>query len=410
MSKNIYKYFIIIIIVIIFSLAFTGSHIVQSVDDLAYVVALGIDMGDSEDLKVTFQFTMPVPSGEGGSGQASPSVIDSVEANSIDSAISFMNAYVSKEINLSHCKVIVISEEVAKRGIAKEIFSLMNKVQIRPDNHVIISTCSAQKYIESVSPSLENLVAKFYEILPRSGEYTGYTVDAELGDFFTKMVCTTCESCAILGNVVENGTAETSSSSGSGSDSQGSEKMSAKNGIENMGVAVFKYDKLVGSLTAEETLAHLLLTNQLKSCNISVPDPDDESKKIDLFLTSNHTAKIQVSIVNGNPFAKSHLTVNAKISSVDALSKDTTPESSEQRLKKIEESAENYLKTLISNYCYKTAKEFRSDIAGFGKYAIGSFKTSDAFAEYDWLNHYQDTFFETDAKVTIKSGFLLTGT
>ena len=340
MLKNIYKYLIIIIIVIIFSLAFTGSHIVQSVDDLAYTVALGIDVGDSEDLKVTFQFTMPVPSGEGGSGQASPSVIDSVEANSIDSAISFMNAYVSKEINLSHCKVIVISEEVAKRGISKEIFSLMNKVQIRPDNHVIISTCSAQKYIESVSPSLENLVTKFYEILPRSGDYTGYTVNAELGDFFTKIVCTTCEPCAILGNVVDNGTEETS---GSGSDSQEGEKKSAKNGIENMGIAVFKSDKLVGTLSAEETLAHLLLTNQLKSCNISIPDPDDESKKIDLFLTSNHTAKIQVSIVNGNPFAKSHLTVNAKIASVDALSKDTTPESSEQRLKKIEESAEHYL-------------------------------------------------------------------
>ena len=407
MLKNIYKYLIIIIIVIIFSLAFTGSHIVQSVDDLAYTVALGIDVGDSEDLKVTFQFTMPVPSGEGGSGQASPSVIDSVEANSIDSAISFMNAYVSKEINLSHCKVIVISEEVAKRGISKEIFSLMNKVQIRPDNHVIISTCSAQKYIESVSPSLENLVTKFYEILPRSGDYTGYTVNAELGDFFTKIVCTTCEPCAILGNVVDNGTEETS---GSGSDSQEGEKKSAKNGIENMGIAVFKSDKLVGTLSAEETLAHLLLTNQLKSCNISIPDPDDESKKIDLFLTSNHTAKIQVSILNGTPFVKSHLTVNAKLASVDALSKDTTPESSEQRLKKIEESAEHYLETLLSNYCYKTAKEFHSDIAGFGRHAIQNFKTSDEFDEYDWLNHYQDTFFETDAKVTIKSGFLLTGT
>ncbi len=407
MLKNIYKYLIIIIIVIIFSLAFTGSHIVQSVDDLAYAVALGIDVGDSENLKVTFQFTMPVPSGEGGSGQASPSVIDSVEANSIDSAISFMNAYVSKEINLSHCKVIVISEEVAKRGISKEIFSLMNKVQIRPDNHVIISTCSAQEYIKSVSPSLENLVAKFYEILPRSGEYTGYTVNAELGDFFTKIVCTTCEPCAILGNVVDNGSEE---SSGGSSDSQESEQISAKNGIENIGIAVFKADKLVGTLTAEETLAHLLLTNELKSCNISVPDPDDESKKIDLFLTSNHTAKIQVSIVNGNPFAKSSLTVNAKIASVDALSKDTTPESSEQRLKKIEESAENYLKTLISNYCYKTAKEFHSDIAGFGRHAIKNFKTSDAFDEYDWLNHYQDTFFETEAEVKIKSGFLLTGT
>ena len=403
---KIYKYLIIIIIVIIFSLAFTGSHIVQSVDDLAYAVALGIDVGDTEDLKVTFQFTMPSPSGESGSGKSSPAVIDTVEANSIDAAISFMNAYVSKEINLSHCKVIVISEEVAKRGIAKEIFSLMNKVQIRPDNHVIISTCSAQKYIESVSPSLENLVAKFYEILPRSGEYTGYTVNGELGDFFTKIVCTTCEPCAILGNVVSNATEESSS----GSDSSESEMVSAKNGIENIGLAAFKEDKLVGTLTAEETLAHLLLTNQLKSCNISVPDPDDESKKIDLFLTSNHTAKVQVSILNGTPFVKSHLTVNAKLASVDSLSKETSPESSEQRLKKVEQSAEHYLKTLLSNYCYKTAKEFHSDIAGFGRHAIHNFKTSDEFDEYDWQNHYQDAFFETDAKVTIKSGFLLTGT
>ena len=46
---KIYKYLIIIIIVIVFSLAFTGSHIVQSVDDLAYAVALGIDVGDTED-------------------------------------------------------------------------------------------------------------------------------------------------------------------------------------------------------------------------------------------------------------------------------------------------------------------------------------------------------------------------
>lgn len=409
MLKNIYKYFVIIIIVVIFSLAFTGSHIVQSVDDLAYAVALGIDIGDTENLKVTFQFTMPSPSGDGGSGQASPPVIDSVEANSIDSAIGFMNAYISKEINLSHCKVIVISEELAKKGIAKEIFTLMNKVQIRPDNHVIITTCSAQKYIESVSPSLENLAAKFYEILPRSGEYTGYTVKAHLGDFFTNIVCRMCEPTAILGNVVENGEGE-GSSGGSGSGDSQDKKVSAKNGIENIGIAVFKNDKLVGTLTAEETMAHLLLTNKLKSCNISIPDPNDESKKIDLFLTSNHTAKIEASILNGNPFIKADLTVNAKLSSVDSMSKDTSVEASEQRLKKIEESAEHYLKTLLSNYCYKTAKEFHSDIAGFGKYVAHCFKTAKEFDEYDWLSHYQDAFFETNAKVTIKSGFLFTGT
>lgn len=198
--KNLYKYLVIITITVILSLAFTTSQRVQSIDDLAYVVALGFDVGETNDLKITFQFTKPNSSGESGSGETAPSVVDSVEANSIDSAINLMNAYVSKEINLSHCNVIVISEELATKGIEKEIYTLVNKVQVRPDNHIIVSTCSAKDYIQNVSPSLENLVAKFFEILPRSGEYTGYTVNAQLGEFFNRLSCKTCDPVAILRN------------------------------------------------------------------------------------------------------------------------------------------------------------------------------------------------------------------
>ncbi len=463
MLKNIYKYIAIIIITVIISIAFTGTHSVQSVDDLAYAIALGLDVGDNENLKVTFQFTMPTASSESGSGEASPSVIDSVEANSIDSAISLMNTYVSKEINLSHCKVIIISEELAKKGIEKEIYSLVNKVQIRPDNNVIITTCTAKEYIESVSPSLENLVAKFYEILPRSSEYTGYTIDAELGEFFNKLVCETCQPTAILGNLASDDSKNSSSGSSDSKDSeksgsaektqeadgsnedeeaknaegsekseeqqkskesedskkseksqggssgeseQGSKTKSAKNGIENIGTAVFKDDKLVGKLTSSETLAHLLLTSELKSCNISVNNPENENDKIDLLLTVNHSPKSEVYIANGIPYIKTSVTVDAKISSIDNLSQKMT----EERLNKIEESASNYLKTLIYSYLYKTSKEFHSDIAGFGKYALGKFETMKEFEDYDWLNHYQYAFFEVETNVTIKSGFLLTGT
>lgn len=422
MLKKIYKYIVIIIITIIFAIAFTGSHSVQSVDDLAYTVALGIDIGEKENLKVTFQFTMPSASSESGSGEAAPPVIDTVEANSIDTAINLMNAYVSKEINLSHCKIIVISEDFAKNGISKEIYSLMNKVQIRPDSNVIISTSTAKEYIENVSPSLENLVAKFYEVLPRSSEYTGYSIKAQLGDFFNQLVCQTCEPTAILGNIVKdkeedskasNGSNNSEKSGSSGSTSgnssssgQQSEAKSAKNGIENLGVAVFKDDKLIGQLSPEETLVHLLLRNELKSCNISVLDPENENDKIDLFLNLNHTSKIKVNIVNGTPYIKVDITANAKISSIDNISQKMT----EERLKKVEQSAKTYMKKLLSDYLYKTSKEFRSDIVGLGKYCLSEFKTNTEFEEYNWLNRYQDAFFDVNAQINIKSGFLLIGT
>ncbi len=180
MIKHLYKYLLIIIIAIIFSSAFVGAHSIQSVDDLAYAVAIGFDVGENDRIKVTFQFTMPNSSGEGSQGETAPVVIDSVEAACIESAVNLMNTFVSKEVNLSHCKVIVFSEEFAKRGISKEIYSLMNKVQVRPNSNIIVSTSTAKEYIESVKPSLENLVAKFYEILPRSSEYTGFTSDIKL--------------------------------------------------------------------------------------------------------------------------------------------------------------------------------------------------------------------------------------
>lgn len=419
LQRKIYKYIAIIIITIIFAIAFTGSHSVQSVDDLAYVIALGIDVGDTKNLKITFQFTTGSSSGENGSSNPSPSIIDSIEANSIDSAINLMNAYVSKEINLSHCKVIVFSQELAKKGIGKEVYSLMNKVQIRPDNRVIVSTCNAKEYIESVSPSLENLVAKFYEILPRSSEYTGYTVDAELGVFFNQLVCKTCEPTAILGNIVVEeeqnndeggGSGSSGGSGGSGGSSgfggQSNNTISAKNGVENLGIAVFKEDKLVGHLSSEETIAHLLLNNKLKSCNISIPDPENGDIKIDLYLTSSHITKIKVDINNDTPKVQVNVIVNAKIASID----DISQEMSEERLKQIEQSANNYLKELIYNYLNKTSKEFHSDIAGLGKYALKEFKTNYEFENYSWLDRYQYATFKANAKVKIKSGFLLTGT
>ena len=200
MKKHLYKYIIIFILVLVFTVSFNGSHSIQSVDDLAYAVALGIDVGETSNLKVTFQFTKPSSSGGEGSsgGEEVSSVVDSVEANSIDSAINLINSFISKELNLSHCKIVVFSEEIAKRGLDAEVYSLVNKVQMRPDTNVIISTCSANEYIKNVTPSLENLVAKFYEILPRTSEYTGSTSNVQLGHFFNQMVCNTCEPVAIL--------------------------------------------------------------------------------------------------------------------------------------------------------------------------------------------------------------------
>ena len=190
---------LIILVAILFSFAFTSSHRIQSIDDLTYIVALGIDVGDTERLKVTFQFTKPsAASGEGSSNESSSIIMDTIEAPSIDAALNLINTYSSKEINLSHCKLIIFSEKIAMSGIKEEIFSLANKVQIRPDTNILITTSSARDYIASVKPTLENLITKFYATFPNSSEYTGYIVDANLGQFMNKITSLASQPVALL--------------------------------------------------------------------------------------------------------------------------------------------------------------------------------------------------------------------
>jgi len=73
--------------------------------------------GETSDLKVSFQFSIPSKNGSGessgGSSDSSDTVIDTIESASVESAISLANGYISKKVNLSHCKVLVISEEIA---------------------------------------------------------------------------------------------------------------------------------------------------------------------------------------------------------------------------------------------------------------------------------------------------------
>ena len=158
-SNIFYKIFILILI-IIFIYSFSASYTSLNLDNLAFVVALGIDKSTSNKLKVTFQFIKPTPSSEGGS-ETKP-VLTSVDCSSITNGINIMNAYLGKKVNLSHCKLIIFSEELAKDGISDEIYSLINEVQVRPSANIVVSKCNTKYYIENSVPSLESLIPKYY--------------------------------------------------------------------------------------------------------------------------------------------------------------------------------------------------------------------------------------------------------
>ena len=105
------KRIFIILVLLIFVTAFSSSYVSLRIDNLAFVVALGIDVADNNNLKVSFEFTDISSVSENGSTSESSSVINTVVSSSLDSAISMMNGFIGKQLSLSHCKLIIFSEE-----------------------------------------------------------------------------------------------------------------------------------------------------------------------------------------------------------------------------------------------------------------------------------------------------------
>ena len=406
--RNFLLRFLIFCIISILIFSLSGCYSVQSIDDLAYVVALGIDLGKNNNLELTVQLTFPNSAdSSSSSGEAAPTIINSVECSSINSGISLLNSYVSKEINLSHCKVLIFSEAIASRGIASEIYTLSNQVEIRPDCNVIISKSSAKQYITNSKPELENLVVKYYELTSYSNEYTGHITNATISNFFNALSANYGDPVAILGN--GNKLSITSSSIPINPE-QEFNIVAGENPLveyerksENLGLAVFKQAKLVGELTAFENLLHLILTNQFESSVISIDNPYKESSAIDIALYFHKNTKINAKLVNGSPYVKSTIYLNARLLSVDKISESLTPE----KIKELELLINSYLENAFLDYQYKTAKVFESDIDNVGKNLIKNFKSDNEWNNYNWPSNYKNTFFDVDVKTNIKSSFLL---
>ena len=389
MNKFIRNVFIFVLI-IVFIMAFSSSYLSLSMDNLAYVLAIGIDKSDENSLQVSFQFSTTSSVTESGSTEKTPAILNSVKASSLSTAINLMNSYMGKEINMSHCKVIVFSEELASEGISNEIYTLINNTQIRPSANIIISKCNAKTYIEQTSPELESLISKYYEIFTNSSKYAGFLPDCTIGDFFNSLICYSCDPTALLGGLSsEDKNTDTSGYQDDYEVKANEFPVEGQNGSENVGVAVFISDRLVGELNAIETIAFLNIKNKVNRFLISIPDPEDTSNYLDIYLTPEKATKIDVDTSNSSPFIKVNCKFTGRIYSMSANSKYLE----DDVLKAISESCNHYLESVFTNYMYKVSKEFKADINAFGRHALRNFFTTEDYEKYNWLRKLSKLIF-----------------
>ena len=225
------KILLILCILSIIVISLSGCYDSRNIENLAYATALGLDISPNDMLLITLQISIPSSNSDNGSSQSNKTDTITVECSSISSGLSLINSYISKEINLSHCKVIVFSEILAEQGISEHIDTLKNNIEVRSDCNIIISKCRAKDFIENASPSFETLTARYYEVALSSTEYTGYTTSTELIDFFGNMKNDFIQASAILGGInnIDPSSSNYKNSNNSGNESNQISENGSKN-------------------------------------------------------------------------------------------------------------------------------------------------------------------------------------
>lgn len=451
MSKNAVIIITFLILLVIFIGAFASSYTSHNMSNLAYVLALGIDVGENAKMKVSAQFTKSSSFSPNNSSSDESATMVSAEADSIYNGLTVLNSYIGKEINLSHCNVVVFSEEFAKKGISSQIYSLLNNEEFRPTTNLVISTCDAFDYLSNVKPNLEKITTNYYDTFSITNKFTGYFSDISVGDFFNTISEDYCDGTAILGGLDETArkkeeekssnsnnssssedSSDSSNDSGNSSESSsstsesissdssqnvvtnpeellaGSSTIKGKRGSENVGLAVFNEDKLCGKLTALETICHLLITNDIDSCIVSIdnPYPDNGEEKIGLNLTPKKKSKIDVKIEDGIP----HISVKINLSSSILTLESNMDYEDQEVLNTFSNSAEEYLKKEFNDYFNKVSKEYGTDIDCFGIKALSNFSTQQEWKDFNWREKFKSAKFDIDVNVDVVSSQLLNKT
>lgn len=413
MGKSSFRIFSLILISALICTIFTGCFDRREVDELAYVMAIGLDKGKTNDVKMTLQMAVPLAFGSGneGGGEGDKSVlVTTIETPSLLSGLNMTNSFLSKQINLSHAKVIVFSEELAKEGIQKYINSLERFRDVRGNTYLVVSKVSAEEYLRSIKPVLEVNPAKFFELNLTSFRYTSFTAGSQLLDFFLQQTSSGSQAVVTLASTGKYESSDEFDLKGSTYREKGRDNPlegDFKAGYiprvgdiksEIMGVAVFDGGKMVGELDGAETTNYLIINGKFKNFYYTLPDPLFEEEYIVINVNPGRAPSYRVNMVGEKPVIDLDIKLEGDIISIQSGENYENVDS----LPILEKAVEKFMKKDMLNFLYKTSREFNCDICGFGKHMKKKFLDWNEWEKFDWLSKYKYAEFNVNIDFKVR--------
>ncbi|WP_338787701.1 Ger(x)C family spore germination protein [Metabacillus sp. FJAT-53654] len=317
------------------------------INDIAIVTAVGLDL---EDDKIRLSLQVAVPSklgptsGTTGSGENSTFMISDT-GDTLSEAYRHLQGKLSRRIFFSHSRVLIIGEELAKKGVSHILDFYSRFHEPRMNSYIMFTKGKAFEIIKN-RPTLESVTAEETRELTKLS--VGLSVNIK--EFLDMLLTEGLEPVApqFASEPMEKG----------GSGSAETDKTQAI-----IGAAVFKDDKLVGWMNDSQTRGILWLRDEMELGVITVKVPEEKGGgHISTNIIRTET-EIVPKIKNGE--IKIDVKTTSEMNVMENASELNLDDS--KNIDKLQIEIEKEVKDRIQSVLDKSKDDLGTDIFGFGE-------------------------------------------
>lgn len=226
----------------------------RELNDIAIAEGVGIDISEGQ-FELTVQIVNPGSVTKANGNVEVPIIVYSSTGVTLNEAVKRLTSSISRNIYFTHIRILVISEDLASKGIVKAMDYLMRGSEFRTDFDVVIARDSTAKDLLCVMTPLEKVPANyiFNSLEAAKKEWTS-AVTIKLDQLSSGLV--TPGKSPVVSGIQIIGDHST------GTSNNNINYTTPRVRLQYSGNAVFKRDKLVEWLNEKESRAYSVITNQ----------------------------------------------------------------------------------------------------------------------------------------------------
>lgn len=377
-----------IFLFLVAALLLTGCGNYRELNDLAITTGIAFDIKDDQYI-VSYMIANSNKAETDSKDSETKITVYEGQGNTISSAYKDLNSKNPKIPYIGHLEVVIISEDLAKKGMLEALDFLMRNPESRKEFYIVLSkNVEAGTLLKTLAP-LESFPSQnIAEIIKSNKDDQSTIVMQKYSAVITNMIDEGVE--PIINGIELDGNKE------EGQMQESLEKATPSATIKIDTIGIFKKDKLLGWSTHDETVGINIINNSAGFILL-------ETKCDDKYMTSTlKDIKTKPIITFENNIPKIKLKIKADAAILEMQCKRNLEET--KIMKELENEFNEKLKSIIDETIYMAQKKYKSDIFGFGNYIYKNNLKKWNIIKDKWNNEiFPEIKIDTEIKINLNN-------